>query len=157
MTTPDGPRSVPVHIASASEGVFPGSQDKRRHIQSVFRTFVLAAPVAGVAQPLPVLAEDRSRVAAWMVAYGNSVILCSSQSQAQDPANQAANAAAGAAFANTPGNPQGTLLFVPVLIGPPVNSNPSVRWTLNTTEIVWAVSMGPAMLAVTIENRAAGY
>lgn len=153
MTTPDAaPRSIPVHIASANEGVFRGTQKKRKHVQPVFRTFALAAGV-----PLPILAEDRSREAAWIVAYANSVILCSSQSQAQDPDNAIASAALGAAFANTPGNPQGTLLFVPVLIGPPVNSSPSVRWTLNTTEVVWAVSMAAALLAVTIENRAEGY
>lgn len=153
MTNPDNtPRAVNVHIASANEGVFAGTQHKRRHIRSTFRTFALAA-----ATPLPILGEDRSRVAAWIVAYGNSVVLCDSQSQAQDPDNQIASAALGAAFANTPGNPQGTLLFVPVLVGPPTNSAPSVRWTLNTTEVVWAVSMAGALLAVTIENKAEGY
>jgi hypothetical protein len=152
MTTSDSaPRSVSVHIASANEGVFNGTQAKRRHIQSVFRTFVLAA-----ATPVPILAEDRSRVATWLVAYSNSVVLCSSESQAQDPANQVASAL-GAAWANTPANPQGTLLYVPVLVGPPTNSNPSVRWTMSTTEVVWAVSMAPAVLALTIENRAEGY
>jgi hypothetical protein len=152
MTTPDGPaRPIPVHIATAADGVFPGSQDKRRHVQSVFRTWVLAANT-----PEPILGEDRSRIHAWIIAYGNSVILCSSQSQAQQPANQVAGAL-GAAFANTPGNPEGTLLFVPVLVGPPTNSQSSVRWTLETTEVVWAVSMAPAMLAITIENRAEGY
>lgn len=149
MTTPIEP--VTVHIASANEGVFPGTQAKRRHIHSVYRTF----PVTTT--PIPILAEDRSRIATWMVAYGNSVVLCDSESQAQAQANQVANAALGAAFANTPGNPEGTLLFVPVLIGPPVNSSPSVRWTLNTTEVMWAVSMAPALLAVTIENKAEGY
>lgn len=156
MTTPADddtkPRSIPVHIASANEGVFPGTQDRRRHIHSVYRTFELTAN-----NPVPILAEDRSRVATWIVAYGNSVVLCESASQAQDPANQVASAAMGAAFANTPGNPQGTLLFVPVLVGPPTNSQVSVRWTLNTTEVMWAVSMAAAVLAVTIENRAAGY
>lgn len=153
MTTPDAPpRSIPVHIASANEGVFRGTQRNRKHVQPVFRTFALAAN-----SPLPILAEDRSRDTTWIVAYANSVVLCSSASQAQDPDNQIAAAALGAAFANTPGNPQGTLLFVPVLIGPPVNSSPSPRWTLNTTEVVWAVAMAPALLAVTIENRIEGY
>jgi hypothetical protein len=143
---------VQVHVASANEGVFPGTQKTRKHITSVYRTFALAAGV-----PAPILAEDRSRVGVWMIAYANSVVLCASQSQAQDPGNQVAGAALGAAFANTPANPQGTLLFVPVLVGPPVNSTPSARWTLNTTEIMWAVTMAPALLAVTIESRAQGY
>lgn len=151
MTSNSDIEPVKVHVASASEGIFPGTQAKRRHIQSVFRTWVLAANT-----PEPILAQDRSRVAAWMVAYGNSVVLCGSQSQAGQAANQIASGL-GAAFANTPANPDGTLLFVPVLIGPPTNSNPSVRWTLNTTEVVWAVSMAPAVLAMTIENRAEGY
>lgn len=146
------PQPVPVRIESANEGVFPGTQRNRKHTTSVFRTFALAA-----ATPLPVLAEDRSRTGAWFVAYSNSVVLCQSESQAQDPDNQIAAAALGAAFANTPGNPQGTLLFVPILVGPPINSNPSVRWTLNTTEVVWAVSMAPALLALTTENEAKGY
>jgi hypothetical protein len=152
MTVPDNAvHTIPVHVASANEGVFPHTQHDRGHVPAVFRTFALTAGA-----PVPVLAEDRSRVQAWMVAYGNSVVLCASQSQAQDPANAAAGAL-GAAFANTPGNPQGTLLFVPVLVGPPVNSAASVRWTLTTTEVVWAVSMGPALLALTIENRVKGY
>lgn len=150
MTTPVEP--VKVHVTSASEGVFPGTQHGRRHVQSVFRTWNLGAAV-----PENILAQDRSRLTAWIVAYASSVVLCSSESQAQDAANQLASAALGAAFANTPGNPQGTLLFVPVLIGPPVNSSPSPRWTLNTTEQVWAVSMAPALLAITIENKAEGY
>jgi hypothetical protein len=152
MTTPDAPRPIPVRIESANEGVFPRTQKKRKHVQAVFRTFALAANT-----PLPILAEDRSRLGAWLVAYANSVVLCSSASQAQDPDNQIASAALGAAFANTPGNPQGTLLFVPVLVGPPTNSAASVRWTLEHTEVMWAVSMAPALLAVTIENTAEGY
>jgi hypothetical protein len=152
MTTPDSPpRPISVHVASANSDIFPGTQDHRRHVQAVYRTFVLAA-----AAPVPILAQDRSRCAAWVIAYGNSVVLCASQSQAQDAANQVASGL-GAAFANTPANPQGTLLFVPVLIGPPVNSTSSVRWPLKTTEVTWAVSMAPALLAMTIENRAEGY
>src|SRR5579871_4929379 len=152
MAETETPRPIPVHVTSANEGIFPGSQHNRKHIQSVFRTFALQAN-----NPIPVLAQDRSRLQAWMVAYGNSVVLCGSESQAQDPANNIASAALGAAFANTPGNPDGTLLFVPVLVGPPTNSAASVRWTLNTTEVVWAVSMAPALLSVTIENAAKGY
>jgi hypothetical protein len=138
-------------VASAADGVFPGSQDNRKYIHSVFRTFVLAANT-----PVPILAQDRSRLTAWLIAYGNSVVLCDSQAQAQAPANQVAGGL-GAAFANTPGNPDGTLLFVPVLVGPPTNSQTSMRWTLRSTEVVWAVSMAAAVLAVTIENSVTGY
>lgn len=158
MTTPDGPpRPIPVHIASVAPGtmipgaqpdLWPGAPDNRPRITPVFRTWALTAGV-----PEPIAADDRSRLRMRIIAYGNSVVLCSSQSQAQDPANAVASAALGAAFANTPGNPQGTLLFVPVLIGPPVNSQPSVWWETQTTEVVWAVSMAAALLAITIENQ----
>lgn len=151
MTDPM-PEPVRVHVTSAAEGVFPGSQRGRRHIHPVCLTFALTAN-----NPVPILAQDRSRVATWLIAYGNSVVLCASKGQAQAPANQVASVALGAAFANTPGNPDGTLLFVPILVGPPVNSSPSLRWTLSTTEVMWAVSMAPALLAVTIENRVEGY
>jgi hypothetical protein len=152
VTTPDSaPRPISVHVASASEGVFPGTQKSRRHVQPVFRTWNLAAGI-----PENILAQDRSRLNAWVLAYANSVVLCSSESQAQDAANQVASGL-GAAFANTPANPQGTLLFVPVLIGPPTNSASSPRWPLQTTEQVWAVSMAAALLTITIENKAEGY
>jgi hypothetical protein len=125
----------------------------RTHLQSVFRTFVLTA-----AQPvIPILAEDLSRETAWIVAIGNSVVLCNSQSQAQDPDNFIAGAGI---FAECPANPQGTLLYVPTLTAP-WTSQPvpvSVRWTLNTTEVVWASAMVyPALVSVTIESKAQGY
>jgi hypothetical protein len=139
---------VPVHIVSANQGIMHGAQD-REHIQSVFRTFVLSAN-----SPLPVLAQDRSRVLATMIALGNSVILCASQSQAQDTANQVSGVALGAAWANTPPNPNGTTLFVPVVTGAGATSE---RWPVHSTEVVWAVSQAAAMLAVTIENKVTGY
>jgi hypothetical protein len=140
---------VPVHITSASEGVLAGTQESRLHVQSVYRTFVLAPNI-----PLPVLAQDRSRLLATMIALGNSVVLCASQSQAQDPANAIGGVALGAAWANTPLNPQGSVLFVPVLAGA---AGTSERWPVHSTEVVWAVSIAAAMLSVTIESKVTGY
>jgi hypothetical protein len=148
--TPDGPpRSVNVHVASAAEGIFPGSQENRKFITSVFRTFVLIANT-----PLPILNPDRSRIRTTLIAVGNSIVLCASENQAQDPANQIAAAGAPAMLVNTPANPDGCLLFVPVITG---GGGTSERWPLASTETVWAVSMAAAVLAVTIENRASRY
>jgi hypothetical protein len=149
--TPIQPVPVVLHNAEALAGVM-ARQKPRTHIRATFRTFVLTA-----ANPmLPILAEDRSRITTWITAFGNSVVLCDSQSQAQDPDNAIAGAGL---FANAPANPQGTLLYVPAGVGftnPPVPQ--SVRWTLNTTEVVWAVALAfPAYLAITIENDAKGY
>jgi hypothetical protein len=138
-----------VHIATAADGVMAGTQVKRKHIQAVYRTFVLSA-----ATPIPILAEDRSRIMTMAIAIGNSVVICSSMSQAEDAANQIAAAGAPAMLVNTPANPQGMLLFVPVVTG---GGGTSERWPLCTTEVTWAVSMAPAVLALSIENRAEGY
>jgi hypothetical protein len=143
------PRPVPVEItnAEALAGLVP-RPGPRKHVRAVYRTFVFtaAAPV------LPVAAEDLSRDEMWLIAYGNSVVICESQSQAQDPDNQIAGTGV---FANTPANPQGTLLYVPsgaAFASPP--SPISVRWTFSTTEVVWATALAfPTMLAVTLINR----
>src|SRR5208337_4430955 len=99
--------TIPVHVSNAQELAGMGQRKgPRRHVRSVFRTFVFTA----ANNVIPILAEDLSRFDTWVLAYGNSVVLCESQSQAQDPANAIAGTGV---FANTPANPQGTLLYVP--------------------------------------------
>jgi hypothetical protein len=113
---------------------------KRKRIKAVYRTFVLTA-----ANPvIPILAEDLSRRTTYVQAITNSVLLCESQSQAQEPANSVA-----AAFAN----PSGTLLFVPA-----TGAAVSTRWPLDTNDVMWATAIAfPAMLTMTIHNEAEGY
>jgi hypothetical protein len=145
------PRPVPVEVTNA-EALAGAVQPKRRYTRAVFRTFVFTA----ASNVFPVAAEDLSREDMWLMAIGNSVVICESQSQAQDPANQIAGTGV---FANTPANPQGTLLYVPsgaAFTSPP--SPISARWTLQTTEVVWATALAyPTMLAVTLINRARSY
>jgi len=103
----DDVQPVPAHITNLHElvaalagGVPCGNPGKRRHLRTVYRTFVLSA-----ASPvIPVLAQDLSREETIFVASGNSVVLCESQAQAQAAANSAASGLL---------NPEGTLLYVP--------------------------------------------
>jgi hypothetical protein len=145
--------SLPVHITNAEQlaGMSP-RKGPRKHIRSVFRTFALTA-----ANPLyPILAEDLARLDTWVCAYGNSVVLCESQSQAQDPANQIAGTGV---FANTPANPQGTLLYVPsgATFTSPVP--PVSAWVrLRSTEPVWATALAfPTMVSIITQDCAEGY
>jgi hypothetical protein len=119
----------------------------------VFRTFALTA-----ANPtVPVLAEDLARFDAWFMAYGNSVVLCDSQSQAQDPANAIAGTGV---FVNTPANPQGTLLYVPsgATFTTPVAPMSTDWLILQTTEPVWATALAfPTLLALVTHDKAEGY
>jgi hypothetical protein len=145
------PRPIPVEITNP-EALAGAVRPVRGYKRAVFRTFAFTA----ANNVFPIMAEDLSREDAWLIAYGNSVVICETQSQAQDPANQIAGTGV---FANSPANPQGTLLYVPS--GPAFTSPPSpisVRWTLQTTEVVWATALAyPTMLAVTLINRAKNY
>jgi hypothetical protein len=141
-------KPIPVRLTNSAELLAGmGAARPRKHTRAVYRTFLLAANT-----PLPVLAEDLSRRDVWFVAYNNSVMICESLSQAQDPGNQVAGAGN---FANTPANPQGTLLYAYAAGNPAVMA--SVRWTLETTEVVWAVAMATAYLAITTHNKSEGY
>jgi hypothetical protein len=146
---------VPVKITNAHELMAGRGADNkhRKHTRATFRTFVLTAANPVVA----ILAEDRSRFDTWLIAYGNSVVICESQSQAEDPANFIAGTGV---FSQCPLNPQGTLLYVPTL-NVPWTTQPvpqSVRWTLDTTEVAYACAMVfPAVLAMTTHNHVEGY
>ena len=128
----------------------------RGYVRSVYRTYLFTAGGTVGTSILSVLAEDLSREDACLVAYGNSVVICETQSQAQDPDNAIAGTGV---FANTPANPQGTLLYVPsgatfTTPFPPV----SQPLYLRSTEVVWAVALAfPTMLAIVTHNRAEGY
>jgi hypothetical protein len=145
------PKAIPVEITNP-EALAGAVRPDRRYTRAVFRTFVFTA----ANNIFPIAAEDLSRADMWLMAIGNSVVICESQSQAQDPANQIAGTGV---FANTPANPAGTLLYVPsgaAFTSPP--SPISERWTMQTTEVVWATALAyPTMLAVTLINRAKNY
>jgi hypothetical protein len=145
---------LPVHITNAQELAGMGARKgPRKHVRSVFRTFALTSTNL----LYPILAEDLARLDTWVCAYGNSVVLCESQSQAQDPANQIAGTGV---FANTPANPQGTLLYVPSgatfvgMLPPPVSA-----WVrLRTTEPVWATALAfPTMVSIITQDCVEGY
>jgi hypothetical protein len=138
---------VPVHITNPEAIAGAAKASPRKHVRAVYRTFALTGGI-----PLPILAEDLSRFDTWLVAYNNSVIICESQSQAQDPDNAVAGTGQ---FTATPANPQGTLLYANAGGSPAVMT--STRWTLDTTEVVWAVSLASAYLAVTTHNKVTGY
>lgn len=152
-TGQNGIRPVPVEITNAEALAGIAARTRPRgYVRSVYRTFVFTA-----ATPVqPILAEDLSREYVWVIAYGNSVVICESQSQAQDPANQIAGTGV---FANTPANPQGTLLYVPsgatfTTPQPPI----SEPLYLRSTEVAFATALAfPTMLAIVTHNRAEGY
>lgn len=145
--------ALPVHITNGEQLAGMGHRDgPRRHIRSVYRTFVLTHGMV-----IPVLAEDLSRFDVWFQAYGGSVVLCESQSQAQDPANQAG---AAGVFAGAPANPQGTLLYVPAGASFTTPVPPVSGWLrLQTSDPVWATTLADSvtMLAMVTHNRAEGY
>lgn len=161
--THTGIEPIPVLVANAADLLGAAAEAKRRHIRSTFRTFVLTA-----ANPVvPVLAEDRSRTDTWMIAYGNSVVLCDSQSQAEDPDNQIAGTGV---FSNTPANPQGTLLYVPPAVagaqGASINANGTVTnpsageiitgasaaLPAGTYAVSWNVGLGGTTAAADVNN-----
>ncbi len=143
MTTTTDMQPVPVHVTNA--GILATRKRKRHH--TIYRTFVLTA-----ANPvIPVLAEDMSRTGAHFQAIGNSVLICESQSQAQDPDN-----AVALAFAN----PQGLLLYVDAAATGLGSGGLSVsdRWPIFTNDVVWATAIAfPAFLAVSITSEVSGY
>jgi hypothetical protein len=149
MTYPASPYAldrapIPVHVTGTSAS-------PRRRVKAVYRTFVLSA----AAPVIPIAAEDLSRRNGWAIAYGSSVVLCESQSQAQDPGNAVASAVTG--FTLTPANPQGTLLYVPQ-----TGTLQSDRWPIDSNDVIWASALlltgtEVAYLAVTLYSRADGY
>lgn len=154
---PGTPRPVPVEITNAEALAGMAARTRPRgYVRSVYRTFVFTAGGTVGTSIFPILAEDLSREDAYLIAYGNSVVICETQSQAQDPDNAVAGTGV---FANTPANPQGTLLYVPsgatfTTPQPPV----SEPLYLRSTEVVWAVALAfPTLLAVVTHNRAEGY
>ena len=93
--TENEPVPIPVRLTNpeALAGAAPRPQPRRR-ITSRYRTFVLNAANNWI---LPVGGEDLSRHGGWVIAYGNSIVLCESQAQAQDPFNTTPLGAAAAA------------------------------------------------------------
>ena len=83
MTTPDQPRSIPVHVTSANEGVFRPAPPRRALVKTSTRTVVIDAQ-----NPYPVaLARDESREFAIITALDAAVVLSDSWAEVQDPAN----------------------------------------------------------------------
>jgi hypothetical protein len=103
---------------------------KKKHKHITYRTIVLSAtnPVR------PLLAPDPSRDYVQIIVQGNPVVLCESESKAQDPANQAAGLP----------NPEGMLL--------PVNPGP-IR--LHLTDLTWVTAQAfPAIVSIAIVSDA---
>jgi len=83
MTAPDQPRSIPVHITSADEGVITPAPPRRALVKTSTRTVVINA-----GNPYPVaLARDESREFAIITAMDSVVVLSDSWAEVQDPAN----------------------------------------------------------------------
>lgn len=121
----------PVDVRVTNLPQMPAAKEKhRRAIQP--RTIVLTA-----AQPVKVLlAADASRKIAWVIASGNPVVLCESQSQAQDAANSVAALP----------NPEGCLL--------PTGQ----RWPIDTTEQMWVTAQAfPAQISLLVTNEGPEY
>lgn len=120
---------VPVHVANLHE--LASRPAGKCHRNVTFRTFQLTA-----ANPVkPICAADVSREMIIVQAFTNDVVLCESQSKAEDPANSAT--------AN-PGFPEGYLV-------PKANTTPTY---LPTTDLIWATAgTFPAQLTVALINR----
>jgi hypothetical protein len=145
------PEALAPYLANGEAGIAAALKKKR--IRATMRTFLITAASPIVA----VLQKDPSRLDTYIVAYGNSAVLCESFSQAQDQDNLPASAGTGV-FANTPANPQGTLLYVPSGAGfsggaaPP--SPVSTRFTTLTQEVMYATAIAfPTYVAVLSNNE----
>lgn len=121
---------IPVHVTNAKE-VAAAAPTGKCHYDVTFRTIQLTA--ANPVKPLCPL--DLSRQYLQVQSFTNDVVLCESQSKAQDPANSAT--------AN-PGFPEGYLL-------PKANTMPT---RIDTTDAIW-VTAGtlPAQISVTLINK----
>lgn len=146
MTTQDPPPDfTPVLVEIANpEALIPASL-KKDHYDVTFRTIVLTAPVGtepAVGTSIrPLCAADLSREFIIVAAMTNDVVLCETQSKAQDPAN---------AVAGLP-NPEGSLLkaSTTTLAFPPLK--------IPCTDQVWVTAASfPALVSVILVNRVKG-
>lgn len=145
MTTPENPAATPVLVTVANpEALIPASL-KKEHRVIMPRTIVLTAPATGspaVGTSIrPLCAADLSREGIIVSAVTNDVVLCMSQSEAQDVANSTAGIP----------NPQGFLLkaSTTTLAYPPL-------W-IPTTDLIWAVAQSfPAIVSVIMVNKVTG-
>jgi hypothetical protein len=121
------------------EALLPASLKKEHHVITP-RTIVLTAAGLGTGFR-PLCAADLSREGIIVSAVTNDVVLCMSQSEAQDAAN---------AVAGIP-NPQGYLLkaSTTTLAYPPL-------W-IPTTDLIWVTAQAfPAIVSVILINRVKG-
>jgi len=128
--SPDELVPIPVRIVSGPE---LQSSFKKEHRDITFRTIVLSAlnPVR------PLFAADLSRQLVIVQAFSNPVVLCETQSKAQDPANSVAGLP----------NPEGYLL----------SSNNTAPTYLPTTDLCWVTAQAfPAIISVCLINLAQG-
>lgn len=122
---------IPVVVHNAAD--FPVAAPKqKKHKDVTYRTIVLTA-----ANPVrPIFVGDLSRELVIIQAFGNDVVLCESQSKAEDAANSVA----------TLPNPEGYLLS---------HSNTAPTY-LPTTDLTWATAQAfPAQISITLINCAA--
>lgn len=131
MTYPDDLIPLPVEVINLRD---LKASESKCHYDLTLRTITLTA-----ANPVrDVFAGDLSRRLVICQAFTNDVVLCQSQSQAQDPAN--------AATAN-PGFPEGYLLAA-------ANTTPTY---LPVTDLAWATAgTFPAKLTLCLINEVHG-
>lgn len=139
------PAIEPVHVYLTNPEALIGESGKKRHYDVTFRTIVLNAPTG--ASPAvgtsirPLCAADLSREYIIVAAVTNDVVLCETQSRAQDPAN---------AVAGLP-NPEGYLLkaSTTTLAFPPVQ--------IPNTDQIWVTAASfPAIVTAILVNKVKG-
>jgi hypothetical protein len=121
---------IPVRIVDRSD---LAASARKVHRDVTYRTIVLSAlnPVR------PVFAQDLSRMLVIVQAFGNDVVLCETQSKAEDPANSVAGLP----------NPEGYLLAK-------ANAGPTY---LPATDLSWATAASfPAMITICLINKVPG-
>jgi len=136
MSHPDGDL-IPIPVTLAHPDQLAGLLDasrRKRHRDVTFRTIQLttANPVKAI------FAGDLSRALVIVQAFTNDVILCETQSKAEDPANASPAAAS---------YPEGYLLAK-------ANTTPTY---LPTTDLAWATAATlPAQITVCLINNVYG-
>ena len=124
---------IPVYLHNIESLAAAVSRPRRYHYNITFRTIVLTA--GGVGQSIrPLCADDPSREYLLVQAFTNDVVLCESQSRAQDPANSVVGLP----------NPEGFLLW---------HTNVTAT-RIDSQDLIWVVAASfPAQVTVQLVNR----
>jgi hypothetical protein len=102
MTTPDAaPRPIPVHIASANEGLLLPPAPRRRPLRNAV---VMTRNMTAITPIVDLVPYDTNRLYILAQCGGNNIVVCTDISQAQDPANQVAGVPNPNGYLLTAGN-----------------------------------------------------